>query len=86
MYDIKESNGDQNGQIDIESSGSDGHHHRQRHRRQGSSSSFSIDPGSYHVSFSSLENFMQVSRHMQDEIMLPSILRDKHFGNFEPTI
>ena len=49
-----------------------------QHKRQGSSGSFSIDPSLY-ASFSSLENFMVTSKLMQDEIMVPSKLKDKQF-------
>jgi hypothetical protein len=53
------------------------------HRRQGSSGSFSHSDSvgaALHVSFARLENFMIVSKHMQDEIMVPSKLKDKKFG------
>jgi hypothetical protein len=55
------------------------------HRRQGSSGSFSHDSvgAALHVSFSSLENFMAVSKHMHDEIMVPSKLKDKTFGKIK---
>lgn len=48
------------------------------HKRQGSSGSFNTEH--YSTSFSSLENFMIVSKLMQDEIMVPSKLMDKVFG------
>jgi len=51
------------------------------HRRQGSTGSFSLDITShFQTSFSSLQNFMILSKLMQDEIMVPSKLKDKSFG------
>ena len=50
------------------------------HRRQSSNGSFSLDQTHFQASFSSLDNFMFVSKLMQDEIMVPSKLKDKHFG------
>lgn len=49
------------------------------HRRQSSNGSFSLDQTHFQASFSSLDNFMFVSKLMQDEIMVPSKLKDKHF-------
>ena len=50
------------------------------HRRQSSSGSFSLDQAHFQANFSSLDNFMFVSKLMQDEIMVPSKLKDKQFG------
>jgi hypothetical protein len=53
------------------------------HKRQSSSGSFSNnDINHLETSFSRLENFMIISRLMQDEIMVPSKLKDKTFGMF----
>ena len=50
------------------------------HKRQNSSGSFSIDSSHLQTSFSSLENFMYATKLMQDEIMVPSKLKDKLLG------
>ena len=50
------------------------------HKRQSSNGSFSLDQTHFQASFSSLDNFMFVSKLMQDEIMVPSKLKDKQFG------
>ena len=53
------------------------------HKRQSSSGSFSNnDMNHLETSFSRLENFMIISKLMQDEIMVPSKLKDKTFGLF----
>jgi hypothetical protein len=52
------------------------------HKRQSSNGSFSLDQTHIQASFSSLDNFMFASKLMQDEIMVPSKLKDKHFGKF----
>ena len=53
------------------------------HKRQSSSGSFNQDQMHLQTSFSSLENFMFVSKLMQDEIMVPSKLKDKVFGKIK---
>ncbi len=52
------------------------------HKRQSSSGSFNQNDINTHLemSFSRLENFMIMSKLMQDEIMVPSKLKDKLFG------
>ena len=50
------------------------------HKRQGSSSSFSVDLNGQNVRLSSLENFMFITKLMQDDILVPTKLKDKKFG------
>jgi hypothetical protein len=50
------------------------------HKRQGSSSSFSVDYSGLNIRLSSLENFMFITKQMQDDILVPSKLKDKQFG------
>ena len=58
-----------------------------QHRRQNSSGNFgsglSVDQnGPLETSFFSLESFMLTSKLMEDEIMVPTKLKDKMFGMF----
>lgn len=50
------------------------------HKRQGSSSSFSVDINSLNIRLANLENFMFMAKLMQDDILVPSKLKDKMFG------
>ena len=54
------------------------------HKRQGSTGSFTKNNDQNHLeeSFYNLEYFMNVSKQMEDEIMVPSKLKDKLFGIF----
>jgi hypothetical protein len=57
--------------------------HQHQHRRQTSNTTSIILNQNYmQNSFQSLENFMNVTKCMQDEIMVPSKLKDKPLGNF----
>lgn len=50
------------------------------HKRQSSNGSFkgvSITEPLLQTSFSSLDNFMNATKHMEDEIMVPSKLKEK---------
>lgn len=49
------------------------------HKRQGSSGSFIIEQNHLHASFANLERFMNVAKLMQEEIMVPSKLKDNVF-------
>lgn len=51
------------------------------HKRQNSTGSFSIDQNAFQTSFSKLENFMILTKLMQDEIMVPCKLKEKKFSN-----
>ena len=53
------------------------------HKRQSSTGSFNVDQNQFGTSFTSLENFMNVTKHMQDEIMVPSKLKDQLLGLFK---
>lgn len=52
------------------------------HKRQGSTGSFNKNNDNKYLeeSFYSLEYFMNVTKRMEDEIMVPSKLKDKLFG------
>lgn len=50
------------------------------HKRQSSTGSFSIDQNAFQTSFSNLENFMILTKLMQDEIMVPCKLKEKTFS------
>jgi hypothetical protein len=52
------------------------------HKRQGSSSSFSVDLNALNIRLTSLENFMFLTKMMTDDILVPTKLKDKKFGNF----
>jgi hypothetical protein len=57
------------------------------HKRQGSTGSngfkqTSNDTNHLEESFYSLDYFMNVTKQMEDEIMVPSKLKDKLFGNY----
>ena len=57
------------------------HHHHHHHKRQSSNGSFttlSTDP--LQASFSSLDNFLNSTKLMEDEIMVPSKLKEKTIG------
>ncbi|CAF0722905.1 unnamed protein product [Brachionus calyciflorus] len=49
------------------------------HKRQSSTGSFILDQSAFQTSFSNLENFMILTKLMQDEIMVPCKLKDKAF-------
>ena len=49
------------------------------HKRQGSSSSFSVDLNALNIRLSSLENFMFLTKLMQDDILVPTKLKDRTF-------
>ena len=52
------------------------------HKRQNSSGSFNgIEQNHLHTSFSNLERFMNMAKLMQDEIMVPSKLKDANFDS-----
>lgn len=52
------------------------------HKRQNSSGSFNgIEQNHLHTSFANLERFMSVAKLMQDEIMVPSKLKDISFDS-----
>ncbi|RNA20653.1 hypothetical protein BpHYR1_006251 [Brachionus plicatilis] len=51
------------------------------HKRQSSTGSFNIDQNAFQTSFSNLENFMILTKLMQDEIMVPCKLKDKTFSS-----
>ncbi len=54
------------------------------HKRQGSSGSFNgHEQNHLSQSFASLEKFMLVTKLMQEEIMVPSKLKDNAFKNGE---
>jgi len=57
------------------------------HKRQGSTGSNGFkqtnnDTNHLEESFYSLDYFMNVTKQMEDEIMVPSKLKDKLFGNY----
>jgi hypothetical protein len=55
----------------------------QNHKRQGSNGYNKHDQSPMDTSFASLDNFMTITKHMEDEIMVPSKLKDKRFVSSE---
>ncbi len=54
---------------------------RTNHRRESSTGSFSsMNFCDYQNYFCSLDNFMNITKSMEDEVMVPSKLRDKNPG------